>query len=56
MDLSRGLGDVYKRQLFGLNEWLKGKVLRGEIEAVNGVYPVVFLHTGGTLNVRQRTV
>ena len=44
------------KALFGLNEWLKGKVLRGEIEAVNGVYPVVFLHTGGTLNVRQRRV
>jgi 1-aminocyclopropane-1-carboxylate deaminase len=40
------------KALFGLNEWLKGKVLRDEIEAVNGVYPVVFLHTGGTLNVR----
>jgi len=40
------------KALFGLNEWLKGKVLRDEIEAVNGVYSVVFLHTGGTLNVR----
>ena len=40
------------KALFGLNEWLKGKVLRDEIEAVNGVYPVLFLHTGGTLNVR----
>jgi 1-aminocyclopropane-1-carboxylate deaminase len=40
------------KALFALNDWLTDQKLSGalELDVESGIYPVVFLHTGGTLN------
>jgi 1-aminocyclopropane-1-carboxylate deaminase/D-cysteine desulfhydrase-like pyridoxal-dependent ACC family enzyme len=38
------------KAVYALNDWLQSEKAKGEIKPnEQGIYPVIFLHTGGTL-------